>query len=322
MGYGMPSSKHGYGLRFFRKIIWPLSLFLMVGAVFAQAIGAGNEATEINVPKKLKKKLKSFEPSALVSISRDEYLVASDDTTKQDDAMLFLMSAEGEVNKNPIYFDGLETMTDIESLSMEDGYLYALGSLSRNKKGKELPERNLLARSRLNGAVLSSTESVELRSVLLEALSNAKDSRLQSLKKDLNRLLETEASFIKNGRFYLGLKDPQPKAGVALVLDIGRVEELFEGREPAVEVAFELRFGGKHKLSDIIAAGDKFYLTTTMEAGGGSLWSYTPIDGVLTELRSYSELKPEGIAQGERAGELLVVFDQGEEAAMFKLERL
>jgi|GEM_PF-6086577 len=316
----------GSGSVFVRNALgkfWAITLVALIASVFSQVTKADESPHEIEVPKKLRKKLKSFEPSAAVFLpGSGNYLLASDDTTEEDTAMVFLMDDNGRVSKDPVYFDGLDTMTDIESLSADDGWVYALSSLSRNKKGKVLEERNLFARGRYGKGRLAEVESVELRSLLLRSLASAADPRLQKMKSRYDTLLETEASLVREGRLIIGLKDPQPRAGTAYVLDLGDVNSIFQGKGPEVNVAMQLEFGGEHKLSDMIIDGKRFLFATTLESGGGSIWSYEPSIEKLVELRQFSGVQPEGVAMNDKTGDLLMVFDQGDENALFTKERL
>lgn len=294
-----------------------LSLFFIAGTTYA------NEPLAIEVPKKLMNQLKSFEPSAIQFLSAtDNYLVAIDDTTEEDAPMLFLMDKEGNVDKEPVLIDGLTKMTDIESLSQENGYVYAMSSQSRNKKGKILKERNLFVRGKLNGHILGQTKIIELRAELIKALSSVSDIRVSSMQANFDKLIEIESHYVKNGLVYVGLKDSQSRPGVGLVLEIGKADTIFAtGKlDPAqIRVSAELDFaksgGSDEKISDISLQKDGTLLVTaTLENGGGSIWNY---DGKkLGLVISYEEEKPEGITFSDD-GKVMVVFDQGDEAPLY-----
>ena len=277
----------------------------------------------IEVPKVLMKTLKSFEPSAVQYLSAsNNYLVAIDDTTEEDAPMLFLMDNEGNVDKEPVVIEGPTKMTDIESLSQENGYVYAMSSQSRNKKGKILKERNLFVRGKLNGHILGQTKIIELRAELIKALSAASDARISSMQANLDKLIEIESHYIKNGLVYVGLKDSQSRPGVGLVLEIGKADTIFtQGKlDPAqIHVSAELDFaksgGTEEKISDISLQKDgSLLVTATLEDGGGSIWTY---DGKkLSLVNSYAYEKPEGITFSED-GKVMIVFDQGDEAPLY-----
>ncbi len=293
-----------------------LSLFFMACTSYA------NEPLPVKVPKKLMQQLKSFEPSAIQYLSTtDNYLVAIDDTTEEDAPMLFLMDQEGNVDKEPVVIEGLSKMTDIESLSQENGYIYAMSSQSRNKKGKILKERNLFVRGKLSGHTLGETKIIELRIELIKALSAVTDTRVSSMQANFDKLIEIESHYVKNGLVYVGLKDSQSRAGVGLVLELGKADAIFaQGKlDPAqVRVSAELdfaKFGGTEKISDISLQKDgSLLVAATLEDGGGSIWTY---DGKnLSLVISYETERPEGITFSAD-GKVIVVFDQGDEAPLY-----
>ena len=308
------------GFALLARFAWPLTLLALILTVFAQATLARDAGlAEITVPKKLKKRLKSFEPSAAILLDDGGFLISSDDTTEEDEAMLFLMDADGKVDKEPVAIEGLEKMTDIESLSADGGYVYAMGSQSRNKKGKEKEERNRFVRGKLDGHSVTETSAIELRSQLLRALPGVRE--LSAVKGKLNQKLEIEASFVKGGHLFVGLKDPQPRPGVGLLLDLGPAAELFRGgqlRSQAIRVVAELDFeaagGGEAKISDLAPHERGLLVAATLEEGGSSVFSYA--DGELRRLEEFPSHQAEGLAPTGN-GEALVVFDQGENAALF-----
>ena len=294
-----------------------LSLFFMANTSY------GNVPLAIKVPAKLMNTLKSFEPSAIQFLSATgNYLVAIDDTTEEDAPFLFLMDTNGNVDKTPVVIEGLSKMTDMESLSQENGYVYVMSSQSRNKKGKILKERNLFVRGKLNGHVLGGTTVIELRAELIKALGAVSDTRISSMQATFDKLIEIESHYIKNGVVYVGLKDSQSRPGVGLVLEIGKADSIFAlGKlDPAqIRVSNELDFtksgGTEEKISDISLQKDgSLLVTATLENGGGSIWSYEGQD--LRLVMSYENERPEGITFSDD-GKVIVVFDQGTETPLY-----
>ena len=282
-----------------------------------------NTPQEISVPKNLLSQLKSFESSAAVYLpATNNFLISSDDTTEDDAPMLFLMDNLGRVNKTPVMITGVSEMTDIESLITNKGYIYAMSSQSRNKKGKVIKARNLFVRGKLSGMEIKDTQVIELRGELLKVLAATSDVRIQTLQTTFDKMIEIEASFIKNGSLFVGLKDSQSRAGLGMVLELGPVDEIFSTGKLAplkVKVAAELDFtkagGTDEKISDIALTSEgDLLVTATLENGGGSVWKY---DGkTLVNIQFYTTEKPEGIACLSN-GESMVVYDQGDEPSLF-----
>lgn len=307
-----------------QKFAWPATLAALIITVFAQAtLARYNEPRDMDIPKNLRKILKGFEPSAAISLNNGrDYLISSDDTTEDNKPFLFIMDRNGSVDESPVVIEDLERITDIESLSSDEGWIYAMSSLSRNKKGNEKDDRNLFVRGRLEGHRLTETQSIDLRRLLLRALPSV--PALRSIRPKLSRLLEIEASYVRDGRLFVGLKEPQPRPGVGMLLDLGAVDDLFLGSRleaSAIRVAAELNFADQGvrdaKISDITLAAGKLLLATTSKESGGNLWVYE--NGNLSKIADYPDFHPEGIAYS-RANEAIVVFDQGSEEPKFTHE--
>lgn len=300
--------------------------FTAIAAFFISSANAANiQPREIEVPSALMDQLKSFEPSGSVYLEDlGAYLIVSDDTDKKDRPLLFLMNEKGEVEEEPLNIQGIKKMTDIESVSQDsEGNLYFLSSLGLNKNGKEKVERNFFVRASRDGKKIKATGALELRPLLLEALAASNDPAIKKLKRKLEDKLDVESSYIKDGTLFIGLKEPQPEGGLAVILKVGNVDEIFssesiDGKE--FEVAtfnFGAVSGDTDLLSEMLPIGDSFFFCTTTDEGNGRLWKADAQGGNLEIVQEFQGLKPEGLAYRKSENDLLVVFDQGEEEAQF-----
>lgn len=283
------------------------------------------QISEIKVPTGLSEKLKSFETSSGVYLADlDRYLVSSDDTTKKDDPWLFLMDRKGNVEENPVVIKGLEKMTDIESISQdESGTLYILGSQGLNKNGKDKVERNLFVKAHRADRIIQALDVIQLRPLLLKALLESSDYILSNMKNQFEQSLDVESHFVLDEKLYIGLKDPQPKGGYALILDLGSIDKIFRTKQISdLKVVVHLPFSGisanADLLSDMLFFPDHLILTTTSENNQGRLWKYEFGTKEMTILEEYDGYRPEGVAYNQVTQELLILFDQGEEASLFK----
>ncbi len=304
-----------------RMLVITLAFGLSPAPAFASA------PETIHVPADLRQKLKSFEPSATVYLADlDLYLVSSDDTDKKDSPLLFLMNARGEVAAKAVPILGMEKMTDMESLSQDERYLYVMSSQGLNKNGKEKEERNQFLRARREGKSIVAEDIVALRPRLLKALRASRDSTLQSLAKRFAAEIDIESHFVRDGELFVGLKNPQPSPGVGLILSLGSVDALFRQQEiSSVSIWRKLDFraltGKTETISDIAVDGNRLLLSTTQEEIAGALWTYDLANERLTLKEEFTNLKPEGIAVPNRRGDSLVVFDQGEDDGLFTHRR-
>lgn len=294
------------------KSFW--MLFFLSGMSFAGP-------KPILLPEDFFEKFKSFEPSAgFYAPDLGGYLIASDDTDEEDRPYLFLMNSNGVVEAS-LKVDGLKKMTDLESISDgENGILYLLSSLGVNKNGVEKPERNWFVEARRSGRNISVVRSIQLRSVLLKALE---DLDLP----DLEDSLDVESHFVMNGELYLGLKNPQPEGGKALLLKLGSIDKLFKsGQCEKLEVWKTIDFSSlsneEDLLSDVRVVNGVIYLTSTTEAGTGRFWRLDSASEKLQLLETFDDLKPEGLALSPNGQELLMLFDQGDEDGLFSFVRL
>lgn len=279
----------------------------------------------IRVPEELSEQLKSFEPSAALYVDDlKSFLIANDDTTEEDTPLLFLMDSNGQVSSSPLEIKGIKKMTDIESISQDEkGTLYLLSSQGLNKNGNEKKERNLFVRAEREGQKIQTKNSIYLRPLLLEALENSGDSTLKKMQKNFKNDLDVESHFIRNGELYLGLKEPQPVPGTAVIVKAGNVDALFSKESLKVctwkTLDFKSVSGEEDLLSDILPTKEGFLFSTTSEKGPGRLWRYEETNGKLSLLEEFADFNPEGLAFNTPAQKLLVVFDQGEEEGLFTL---
>jgi multidrug resistance efflux pump len=275
-----------------------------------------------------------FEPSAIAWwAGRERYLVASDDTglidTTEHVPWLFTMDATGHVDPEPLVLDGLEGMSDIESIALaSDGGLYVLASQSHSRKGKRPKARQLFAHVELTstgGARV--TASVHLAKLLdaagAEALAQLGLPDTTAL--DIEGLTSTAA-----GGLLIGLKGPVGPQGEAIVWHLPHPERLLATGEPS---AGGLTLWGKIPLTvtadgATVAAG----IAELLELPDGSLLVAATAasaidprsqDGALYRVKGRASVtapvlvqtfpgrKPEGLSRSAGGDAITVVFDAG-----------
>lgn len=149
-------------------------LFAILSLIAGSAFAA--EPAPIKVPRSLMDTLETFEPSGAAYLADlDKFLIVIDDTDKKSHALVFFMDRQGQLDADAAELTGVNKMSDAESVSVDEkGRILVLSSLSLNKKSKDKPERNMLIRSRRNGARFTVDETVNLRELLVDGIQNSK----------------------------------------------------------------------------------------------------------------------------------------------------
>jgi hypothetical protein len=178
-------------------------------------------------------------------------------------------------------------------------------------------------RAARSGRRIEATDSVELRPLLLKALHRAEDPVLAGMRKRYQEDLDIESHFVRGGELFVGLKNPQPRPGVGLVLKLGRVDRLFREQEiESVEIWQTIDFRGRfiagfQRISDLVPMGGQILVSSTDKTGGGALWFLNPGEGSLREIQRFSRYRPEGVAIMPFAPGGIAVFDQKNDPALF-----
>lgn len=306
-------------------------VFVTMVATHADSSGPASrgpsEPSAVQVPSEISAQVKSFEPSGATYLADlGVVAVVSDDTDKKDTPFLFLMK-DGVLDKKAVVVEGLGPMTDMESISQDEkGRLYILASLGLSKKGKDKKERNLLVRAERKGGKVLAKDSIELRALLLAAIKDSAQADIKAIASASEKRLDVEAHYLAGGRLYLGLKDPQPSKGVALILDAGPVDEIFSKKSIAdLKVAHKLDFKSVSKdedlLSEALPDGGTIWLATTTEKDSSKLWALDLKTGKLKLKRTFAKERLEALAKVPGQG-LILLFDQGSKAPLWMSEAL
>ena len=176
-----------------------------------------------------------FEPSGLVWLEDlERYLVVSDDTGhkgRNDHApWVFLVDDEGRVEPVPLPLAGIDTVNDLEAVTVrEDGRLLLMSSNNISKKGNRPRSRQRLLEVGREGRTLT----VQRRTRLLPALLETHDPPdlatlgLAAREEDGLPVINVEGMAWHDGALYLGLKQPVGPAG-ALIWRLTGVDRLLE----------------------------------------------------------------------------------------------
>lgn len=278
-----------------------------------------------------------FEPSGLVWIpALDRYVIVSDDTglAKQDDhaPWLFTMSAAGVVDKQPLVVSGVDQLNDVESIAVDAaGGLWLMASQSESGKGKR-PE----SRRRLAHVVIAKTGELRADKVIdfVTLLDSAPPALRASLGVIDTATLDVEGMAYRDGALFLGLKAPTDTDGRAMIWKVTAPDKLLAGDLAGAQISVWARVKLSVQADGRSAPGgiadmvffDADTLVIGVTASGfnpqtqaGAIYTVKASGGDLTarHVRTFPDLKPEGLAVAPGGKALAVTFDRGKDAAQW-----
>lgn len=287
------------------------------------------EIHKIQLPAGLAQKTK-FEASGAVYLSDlKKYLVVSDDTDKKNTPWVFLLSAEGEVEPDPLLIPGIDEVNDLESASAEGEYLYVMSSLSADRKGELDPAKNLLIRFKHDGRQLRDTQTIPFGKIFRQLIAKSNHPILQDLARFGMNKLEVESLSVREGSLFFALKSPIAHGmQSALILKIADVESLFAkmGSDSSLEVWKSLHLDAQgvkpQRITDITFVDSDLYLTTSCKGSKcGAFWKIGENEQAPKMLQSFNDDSPEGLAFDSTNDSFLITFDLGGEGSRFTILR-
>ena len=199
-----------------------------------------------------------YEPSAVQQLPDGRLLVVEDESSRAFSLMRFAEDGtlyEDEALDVRLIPGFKRKLSDLEGLAKDnDGYIYAVTSHSKNKKGERRPDREHMVRFKIEG---SEVHEVSYFSNLKDALLKAHD-----LQKIIKSRIGTEVDFDniniegllydrKQNRLMLGFREPMVN-NLSMIVVISNPKEMFE-RDAAPKfsdaIFLELQGGGIRALS-------------------------------------------------------------------------
>ena len=275
-----------------------------------------------------------FEASGLVWVpALDRYLVESDETGLDGShpPWLFTMSRRGVLDPEPMVVEDVQQLDDIESLAVDDQRgLYLLASQSVSERGNRPKAREQLIKLVPERGGFRAEHAVALASLLDEAPIAVRST----LGVPDTRQLDIEGLAWRGGSLYLGLKAPLDEQGRAMIWKVEAPDKLLAGdlggaritRWGSVLIPVEVDGrpmpGG---IADLLFTSDTTLVVAATASGvsakhqTGEVYTVTRTGEALvpTLLRSFPDLRPEGLAQVPDSTQIAVVFDRGRDAPMW-----
>jgi hypothetical protein len=277
--------------------------------------------TEIVVPKSIRKKT-SFEPSGIVYMKNiNRYFVISDDTPKNE-PLIYVMNMNGEIEKNPIKIKGIKKIKDIESISLdEDGFLYILSSMSRDKSGKISRSRKFLYKIKVDGFNLEKVGEINLYNYLVAQSSTEESLWKKYFSVGSKFAINIEGMAIKDNELFLGVRNSIGEDNQVGILSVKNLLSLFsknkkEEASVTLKILLNLPIRSNQDLdegiSDLFWKGEELNIVTASNRykDKGRLLSYY-LNGLKGPelVRDYHTNRPEGGVFNPHEKEYIVVFD-------------
>lgn len=264
-----------------------------------------------------------FEPSGAVYIDdMQKLLIVSDDTPK-DKPVVYLMDTSGNLDNHLVEIKGIKKFEDMESISLgQNGDLYIASSSSETKKGKHPKARRKLVKVTRQGLELEAVGSIDLYKIIKEYIKkhdhNDCSFHLSDNKKKLK--IDIEGIAYSNGDLFIGLRRPQTANNELLILKIDNIDELFTTEELAhqqlnVWRKIKLPSNNKHDMeegiSDLLVVGRDLYIATANNSSEirGRVFKTSLDHNQISEIKTFKNNKPEGIAYDSHLNSLVIFFD-------------
>ncbi len=260
----------------------------------------------------------AIEASGVVVVPTTKELLVVNDEAGNLDPHLLTLNQRGEITRVHRISDNVK-IDDIESISSYGKYVYVSASLSHNKNGKHKAERCQLFKLEFDNNAFIVRARLNLCDVLAQLAKHSEDrGASQFLIRALARkAIDVESHFLSKGKLYLGFKTPLDNHGDSVILQIDDLDGLFAGKPPQGRIWQRLSLldpqnGVPAHLSDMRLEGDQLLLLGVSRNQGhpnSYLWRYDLSRSKLHVIKSFPDLKAEGVSARMSDGRRALVFD-------------
>ncbi|RKZ69082.1 MAG: hypothetical protein DRQ44_03485 [Gammaproteobacteria bacterium] len=248
---------------FFRAIKAMRAQLMFLSSLFYVLSGSSYAAEGISGFEKFRKFEKIYEPSGVVQLPDERFLVVEDEAAHP--LAVFSLQPDGQVSEQSIYHSSLlswsspnrvlSTLEDLEAVTVDDlGRIYAITSHSRKENGKRADKREQLARFALDGERIVDFKVLRnLRkkiSALHESLKDA--AKIRDVKNSGGFNIEGLSFDATKQNLLIGLRSPLAGSD-AIIMVLENPQAVFEqDEEPQISsrlINLDLHGGGIRALS-------------------------------------------------------------------------
>lgn len=260
----------------------------------------------------------AIEASGVVLRPAANELLVVNDETRGLSPHLVVMNHRGEITLSR-RIAGDVGIDDIESISGDGKYIYVSASLSHNKHGKYKQERCQLFKLEPANDAFIVRDRLNLCEVLVRLAKNTEDRGTSQflIQAFARKAIDVESHVLSKGKLYLGFKSPLDAHGNTVILQLDDLEGLFAGKLPQGRIWRRLSLldpqnGVPAHLSDMRLEGDRLWLLGVSQVQGHAnshLWRYDLNRSKLHVIKSFPDLKAEGVSERMPDGRRVLVFD-------------
>lgn len=291
-----------------------LNIFAAVGLLLAsQATYAESPIITLEWPQSGIQADKIEASGILWNARTEHYLLVSDQKYAKNPGV-FIVNKDGSFQAQLGMYPDTQ-INDLESISTDGEFIYILNSFSDKKT-----DTGKFIRFKYDHDHVTEQQAVNLLDAIKKYTNDHPKSPVakllsQSIK---DQTVDIESHLVIGNDCYLGLKAPRDNNDEAVFIKIDNLSGVFAGQAINAEIILTGFLsnpvtGKATRLSDMILIGNELFLLST-QAGASTdsyLWRYT-LGGYNPKLvRTFADIKAEGIAYNPDARMFVVVFDEG-----------
>lgn len=184
---------------------------------------------EDQMPSVLMAQAEALESSGMVVLKDENALLIGSDDMGPNDSPFYLLPLDHPDKPVNVPMNGVEKFDDLEAMSVSGGKIYAMSSLSKNKKDKVKPSRSLITRLKFKNGVVNIERALDMRTPLLQNLKS--QPALAVIVPEIEDKLEVESLAMDGNDAFIALKEPRLPDGTSVILKVrGLAQQIEAGR--------------------------------------------------------------------------------------------
>jgi hypothetical protein len=246
-----------------------------------------------------------------------EYLIVNDKMGSRNPYLL-VMNHNGEITDLRKIAGNVE-IDDVESISRVGKTIYVSASLSHNEQGKYKQNRCWLFKLEPEENLFRVSAQLNLCEILAQMAINSENRSTSKflIQAFAHKTIDVESHVVSKGKLYLGFKTPLDDHDNTIIIQIDDLEGLIARKPPKGRIwkrlpLLDQQTGTPAFLSDMCLENNRLLLLGISQHRGrpsSHLWSYDLKRSRLRLVRSFPNLKAEGVSKQMSGGRRVLVSD-------------